>query len=325
MLTGKYTEGSLSDAFNVDVTQLDMADRFRYGFYLSTSDGTVQLGECYKTESTHGWPITFYSNTITGNVTSDYGVFGWPLSIEGGLFGVAETTYTPGNNPANALGPSDPPCSQNVTYAATANDFTFVDTIVLGLYQSVTGYIERGTHSFHLFSGSPVWLCAVVTPTNAVNLLSFDAQFTSAAGSEGLLSIYWDTNLLGSVDERAVQPGLQHYALPFPNVASNTTHVLGLRLDPFTSVQSSILLTNMTLSRAGISQPFSLSVTTDAVDGLPIFRLTGQPGFEYMVEVSTNLFCWTPLAILANTNGSVAFMDPDSTNYTRRFYRAEAP
>jgi hypothetical protein len=79
------------------------------------------------------------------------------------------------------------------------------------------------------------------------------------------------------------------------------------------------------LSQPSPSQPFALSVATNAFNGLPTFQLTGQSGFYYTVQASTNLVGWTNIAVLANTNGTVPFTDTAATNYNRRFYRAVAP
>jgi len=69
-------------------------------------------------------------------------------------------------------------------------------------------------------------------------------------------------------------------------------------------------------------QSSALSVATNGYNGLPVFQLTGQPGYSYAVEASTNLVDWTNIAVLVNTNGTVPFTDPASSNYNQRFYRA---
>ncbi len=165
-----------------------------------------------------------------------------------------------------------------------------------------------------------------ITVTNTVNLVSFDAEFiTSTNGAQGLLSVYWDTNTVGSVDEQAVKSGLQHYMFKFPNTITGSTYMLGFRLDRFTSVQSSVIVTNVTLGQIGVSQPFSLAITTNTFRGLQVYQLTGQSGFTYKVQASTNLIDWADTALLVNTNGIVRFIDHGSTNYNQWFYRVVAP
>ncbi len=51
------------------------------------------------------------------------------------------------------------------------------------------------------------------------------------------------------------------------------------------------------------------------------FSITGDAGASYTVEVSTNLINWAPLTNILNSPGSTSFVDPDSANHPRRFYR----
>ena len=55
---------------------------------------------------------------------------------------------------------------------------------------------------------------------------------------------------------------------------------------------------------------------------MPRLQLTGPSGYSYLVQTSTNLMNWTPTALLANTNGTVWFVDSAVTNFNRKFYRA---
>ncbi len=327
--TREWTEQPLPHAYNVDVTTLDpQATQKQLSGYTSASDPGAP---CYETESSHGWPIGFYSNTIAGGPSvyrwSDYNGFGWPLSEECDNWGFATSQYLRGNGVSYGttmvLGPEDGPCTASLyvttpAYSGSAPSFSASSTI-----QSDTGTLQIFPGSFKPQTDSPVWIATVITDTNTLNIVSFDAEFTSAAGADGLLSVYWDTNMIGLVDEAAVQPGFQHYNLSFPNAAPNTSHVLGFHLDPFSSVQSSMILTNIVTGCVGVSQPFSLSITANTGNGLLVYQLTGQPA-NYTVQASTDLLNWTNIAILANTAGTVSFTDPNSTNHPCCFYRAVA-
>jgi len=70
------------------------------------------------------------------------------------------------------------------------------------------------------------------------------------------------------------------------------------------------------------SQPAALFATANLTNGVAAFQLTGQPGYTYAIQASTNLADWMTIATLVNTNGTVTFFDPSSTNYNQRFYRA---
>lgn len=313
-------------SYNVNVTQLDVQNRKQVKYFVSGNGGS-----CYKTKSVHGWPVDFYMNTITNNnVSSDYGVFGFPLSSEGGGFDQAKANYQVGNGVVYGdvvnLGVPDPDCFVDLAPVSNYPQGA-VDILNLPSTKSVTGIIEKYQQGgLVLKSGSPAWVAIFVTLTNSVNTVSFDSEFQSNSGSEGMLQVFWDTDVIGTLDERAVGPDIQRYTLTFPRGTTGSTHMLGFRLDPFTATQSVITLTNITTSSIGVDQPFSLSPITNTVSSLNVFRLTGQPGFEYSIQATTNLVStnWTTIAVLQNTNGTVDFYDEDSPNYDTRFYRAVA-
>jgi formylglycine-generating enzyme required for sulfatase activity len=316
---GPFTESLLTHAYNVDVTPLDpnktVGAKFR-------SSATGQMEPCVKTWTTHQWPIVFYTNTVVGNVTSEYGGFGFPQSKEGGGWSSGVPSYTPGNNPAAVLGTPDPTCTTDVqvtppSYVNTLIDFTQSPTI-----QSDTGTIQKWLDSIKLTTGSPAWLATVVASTNPVNTLSFDTKFTSTNGAQGLLTVLWDDQAIGIIDERV--SATNSYTFRFPNAVANSSHILGFRLDPFTNVQSVVTITNITLNQVGVSQPFSLLLTGGTTNGALIYRLTGEAGFEYHIQASTNLVDWEETAVLQNTNGVVNFFDQSSTNHSMRFYRGVA-
>ena len=318
-------------ASNVDVTALDPQETSNQVYV-----GPGYSSPCNTLESIHGWPITFYTNSIAGvlaggnmsSITngSYYDNFGLLLSEECGNWSFATNYYQPGNGlsygSVTNLGPENgtciPPYIIPPGYIGVAAAFSVASTI-----KSVTGTFETWLGSILWGTGSPVWIATVITDTNALNYVSFDAEFTSASGADGLLSVYWDTGMIGLVDETAVQPGFQHYNFSFPNTVPNTSHVLGFHLDPFTSVQSTMIVTNIVNGCAGVSQPFSLSITTNKSGGLLVYQLTGQP-VNYTIMASSDLINWTSIAVLANTNGAVNFVDPNSANYGMRFYRAAA-
>lgn len=111
---------------------------------------------------------------------------------------------------------------------------------------------------------------------------------------------------------------------PLPGTVSGGTQVLGFRLDAFSAVPSSILVTNIALGFAGVREPLSLTVARDTGEKVAL-QLIGPPGFNYRLESSTNLTGWKTIAVLVNTNGTVRFTDQAQTNTAARFYRAVVP
>jgi probable HAF family extracellular repeat protein len=329
-----WTGRILPYAYNVGVTALDPQATTNLSGFVSGSSYNPSCNNIL--ESNHGWPIVFYANSIAGVLAGGdmssiydglyYDNFGLLLSEECGNWNLATNQYQPGNGVSYGsvtnLGPENgtciPPYVLPPGYIGTAPAFSVVSSI-----KSVTGTIETWLGSVVLKTGSPAWIATVITDSNALNYVSFDAAFTSASGSDGLLSVYCDTNMIGLVDEAAVQPGFQHYNLSYPNTAPNTSHVLGFHLDPFTSVQSVVVITNIVTGYVGVSQPFSLSITTNTSNGLLVYQLTGQPA-NYTIMSSPDLVNWTNIAVLVNTNGTVNFVDPHPANSKMLFYRAMA-
>lgn len=317
----QLTESLLDNAYNVNVTWLDPNKK---RVPINSSVPAPGLSEThYQTVASHGWPYQFYTNTVPPNsMMPESEGFGFPLSKEGGNWDFALANYKVGKDMLKTLGEEDssslPPQFGNSNQMESVLDLSELPEGAL-IISSSDHVIIHGL-DFTLLTASPAWMSGQIPITNRVNLVSFEAQFTSANGSEGLLTVYWETNIIGTVDERVTSTGIHQYTFPIPEIATNGTRALGFRLDPFTATQSSVVITSVALGFSGVREPFSLSLTNGA--GL---QLSGPSGFNYRAQVSTNLINWSDIAILVNTNGTVRFTDPESTNATRRFYRAVTP
>ena len=186
------------------------------------------------------------------------------------------------------------------------------------------GFVIDG-YRIRITPQSPAWVALFIDVTNPVNLVSFGMEFSDVSGSEELLSVLWNTNVIGSVDEQVAQPGLREYSFMFPTASVNSTRVLGFRVDSYTNVSSVVTITNITLGFVDLPDTFSLSFTGAYTNGQPVFQLNGPAGYTYRLETSTNLVDWTNVAILANTNGVVPFVDPESTDASQMFFRVVVP
>jgi hypothetical protein len=162
-----------------------------------------------------------------------------------------------------------------------------------------------------------------LTVTNFVNFVQFDAAFTDSNNAEGLLTVYWDTNQIGTVDERVVSPDLQTHRFFLPSTVTTNVYVLGFRLDAFDNTATSIALTNVATGFVGSTTPLTLGISL--TNGTPLLQLTGAANYNYLVQTSTNLVNWTPTALLVNSNGTVRFPVPAATNSNAQFYRAVMP
>lgn len=313
------TDKLLKNAHNVEVTWLDSA-REKVTVAVS-SDAFINNGlTCYQTVSSHGWPHDFYIKTMTRSPGFDGEGFGFQLSKEGGNWDPAK--YKVGNSQPVVLGKQEVSCVENYNlldlYKSPVNFPTSSPVM------SDTGkVIIHGIDAITLNTGSPVWATFSFEVTNLVNFVSFRAEFLSKQKTEGLLSVFWDTNKIGAIDETSTTPGFQEYTMPLLETVQKGIHTLGFRLDTFATEQSSLSLTNTTFVFSGIRDPFSLSFKKQ--DGVGVqLQLAGPKGFTYRIDRSSDVVNWTPVAFLINKDGSVLFTDT-SPRSSARFYRAVVP
>jgi hypothetical protein len=309
-----FTEGALHNAYNVDVTRLDP--------------------QLHSGLSSHAWPHDFYQATIT-NASYASG-YGFPFSNEGGSWGEATNRYAPGNSPYTfGEEPSVPQGNVPITRYGIAS-FTDLPALV-----SANGMVEMGGPGFAATTGRftrqpsnlsvgaafadtiAVWLATGVIVTNLVNFVTFEAQFTNEPVGTGVFSVYWNTNQIGLLDERTVLAGLQSYSFALPQMVTNGTFALGFRLDAFSNSISSITVTNVQTGFAGVMAPVTLRQSR--TNNMLALTLMGAAGYSYLLQASSNLLDWTPIATLVNTNGEVQFTDSEIARLGHRFYRALSP
>ena len=60
-------------------------------------------------------------------------------------------------------------------------------------------------------------------------------------------------------------------------------------------------------------------------DGTFHFNIVGSAGQVVRIEAGTNLVNWTTLFTITNVTGVTPIVDPDASNYTRRYYRGATP
>lgn len=312
LLTSWFTEPSLNHAFNVDVTVLD-PDR----------------NEFLPGASTHEWPHDFYHATITNSMFANG--FGFPFSKEGGNWDFARIEYPKDEYFSFGLSQIE---QGTIPSSSMSVGFEEIPAVV-----SETG-IQLHGKGFSAFTGvsasagpaylsssqssQPVWVTVGITITNPVNFVSFEAEFTSQSTAAGVLTVYWNTNQLGFLDEGAVVPGLQEYSFSLPELVTNGVYSLGFRLDSFSTVSSSIVVTNVALGFTGLAVPVSFSNSQQNA-GDSVFSLTGPVGYYYVIQASTNFVDWEGVASVFNETGTVEFIDTGATNFTQRFYRALSP
>jgi sugar lactone lactonase YvrE len=317
-LLGQYqaadsTSGQLVWAYNVDVGgTLDAILPVQY----IVGNGIAGSTPSVNTTPSHGSPIAFYLNSINGAQHSCATGYGFPLSIEAG--GSGNWTSKSLNNPPQAL------CG-SVSFSQNEQPVRSDAPVVFSMTPygtSSSGVSFLGSGGASLTSDAPAWLAVGVTVTNAVNFVQFDAGFTDTNAAQGLLTVYWNTNQVGMVDERVASASLQTYRFALPGTVTSGLYTLTFRLDSFDN-SSSIVVTNVVTGFVGVTQPITLGISR--TNGAPLVQLRAATNFTYLIQSSTNLVDWTPTALLLNTNGTAQFIDFAVTNSNPRFYRAVMP
>jgi PKD repeat protein len=147
-----------------------------------------------------------------------------------------------------------------------------------------------------------------VQPQNRIVLLGQNASFNVVASGTAPLTYQWQfngANLSGQTATNYTRSNVQPPDLGLYDVIISNS--LG-------SITSSLA----SLSVAG--RPILLNPQT--TNGTFGFTLSGDPGFNYAIEATTNFSTWTNLAILTNATGEVPFTDTNIVPFRYRAYRA---
>lgn len=337
-LTSYTTHGKLTHAFNVDVTGLD--PNYTPLLLFSGTAGSTPAVQT-RSSTSHGWPYEFYANTVPPNILEGSQGLGFPLSKEGGGWD-NRGSYSINNSPI-VLGDLNPlPVSPFPMPAGSPVDLAVMPVVTSAQGASVIGadrcelvvgsvstpQSPRMLHSIAPTSAqndtdySNAWIGISVLVTQLADYVAFDVDFASAS-SEGILTVYWNTNILGSIDERAADSGSVHYRLSFPDIAYPSIYSLGFRLSAFTNEISSVNISNIVTGYSGDTAPFDLHITM--LSETHHLKLIAPSNAAYLAYSSSNLTDWSLFGVLDNTNGVVSFYDPSATNDTRRFYRSTRP
>jgi uncharacterized repeat protein (TIGR03803 family) len=328
--TGGFTASQLENAYNADVSWLD-PNRIIAPYGLSGQ---------YIALSSHGWPIGFYMETVTNTDSqwcgANYGFFlseessGWNNRVNypiGATPQVICSSSIAVQNPNPGIAGETAVVYDVGSYALSAGaSLVSGASFVLNSVFSVPQVNVKpegiqpldGTNS----TNTPAWLAVGVTVTNSVNFVEFDVEFTDTNAAQGLLTVYWNTNQVGMVDERIGETNFQTYRFALPNTVTSGIYTLSFRLDSFDN-SSSVAVTNVVIGYVGTTQPITLGISI--TNGAPLIQLTAATNFNYLIQSSTNLVDWTPTVLLFNTNGTVQFIDSAVTNSSARFYQAVMP
>ncbi len=242
------TGESLTHAYNFDVTDVSPLG-------LSLSEG-------------HHFPIDFYH---TSTAEAGGTAFGYPLSFESTNVATPSTHYahTTGDLQTRwglARGTTCRLTSRTECAAFTLPLYKtgtsfgrFETSLITGglsaIQKSLTGLVELlqsadpETLLARMHTGSPVWFSVPITSTELYNVMTFDFDFVSEAGSEGVLTVWVDDTLVYKADERYHTAGTTTSPhIPLGDLAPGR-HTLAFRLDAHTETPASVLVGGIELGR----------------------------------------------------------------------------
>jgi hypothetical protein len=106
------------------------------------------------------------------------------------------------------------------------------------------------------------WLNLEIDMPPDASTIQMTIEFASRKGAEGLLSVYLDGQLLLSVDERFSSGPKRVIAGVTAGIEAGP-HVLGLRLDTFTSVEATVNVSNLYVTQDHVGPPCTADVTNN--------------------------------------------------------------
>jgi hypothetical protein len=174
-------------------------------------------------------------------------------------------------------------------------------------------YLVQVTNTFGSIASSNAVLTVLVPPsiitqpTGCTNVVGATANFNVVADGTAPLNYQWSfngTNLGGATN----------VTLMLTNVTADQAGVYSVTI---TNMAGSVTSSNAVLSVYATTAA-TLNGCSFACDNGFLFQVAGIPGFNYAVQVSTNLIDWVSLI----TNASpFCFTDANATNSPQQFYR----
>jgi hypothetical protein len=243
----KSTNATLKEAYNIDVTGMD-PDFAKLGW------------------DAHGWPHEWYLSTIPTNQPSSR-AWGFASSLESGVIPgleIMQQTFPRGEREdyhifEYSLPPIDHvyEMAHNPTYWGTyvpnysSSDDIYIEgtkfTLVSGELISPQQMLTTATESTSLTPSDISWMSVMLDVNEPANALSFDCEFASSSGRQGILEVYWKDELIGSVDERYAFAGTQNYIYLLPKLYQSGQHKLAFKLAVFNDTASSLSINNFRL------------------------------------------------------------------------------
>ncbi len=241
------TNKDLKNTYTFDITELD---KTQISFPSNPLDIPSYLAYV------HGWPITWYQESIDSQSTGSPFKYGFGLSRENGLDRLPTEFAPPGTCALLSANASCPTSIRHHTpktiSAGTINPL--LASLNAQTRQSSSGSVTYDDTGVLLSTGSPAWFEIYETTTNDANFMKFDLEFLSDTGAEGIMTVFIDGQAVYKLDERVVQAGINVEGVWVGDLSPGR-HSIGFRLDPFTNVQSIVRISSMQLELLELVEP----------------------------------------------------------------------
>jgi hypothetical protein len=170
------------------------------------------------------------------------------------------------------------------------------------------------------------WVSLDISGSSSVNSVSFNLDFSGSSSGLGLVSVYWNGEQIGTIDESNVLPGAQTYTFGVTDSGNSQGNVLSFRLDDFAAMPSIVNISDIQTQFEGFTGSFGLNIAGGGVGGGINLTVSGVLGASYIIESSSDLINWTSMATVGMESGTSATVsDPDAGNNPSRFYRLIVP
>ncbi|HLF96515.1 MAG TPA: DUF1566 domain-containing protein [Methylococcaceae bacterium] len=291
------TKIHLRKAYNFDVTALDPYD---------PSPDPIEVAGAHA----HAWPYQWYRSTV-----DDPAIFedGFALSRESGNSLLPSHSLRKRGHTCSYSSVIDRTCSENGEpeliingNIACTNVLQCYTTDINALIKSDTGTVSLPAPDLiKLINGSPVWTKLPLEISGPVNFLSFNHAYRRDA--EGLLSVFFDDQLIYQADQRLDQTGVANHSgnVPIGEVAGGS-HSLTIRLDAYNGTQSEIDISNIQLGR--------MEAIPNA-SGVPSLAVLSPNGGEVWTVRSRREIRWASSGIPDNGRVKIYFSGDDGANW----------
>lgn len=335
---GYHTNGfvGIGGTFNMDL-EIVASDYEFSGGMLCTPSVSLNMGDFYQTGGTNeagvislssvslyslsgGW---LYAQTIQDNGGEFYGVMGsilqsggtnqvGTLSLNNGCF----YTLSGGRLTAGQIQIDNAIFNQSLGSSSPGS----LDGVnLLTLAGATWNEQSSGKQSFGQLQLSDT--NSYLTLPNASCALNFaDSSGLVWSNAAALTISNWRGSLYGGGTQQvtfgesaAALTAQQVHQLQFQNPA-------GL---PSGTYPARILATGEVVPDTGATLPLKVTTRGPLTNGAFQLSVEGNIGDTYLIEFSTNLLNWVLWAAVTDSNGTVSITDSNTSNFPRRFYRAQ--